>query len=70
VERIDVEMRRGKGLTMRAVSLHYSEQIGAVESVKAASDIYSPVTGQIKSVNDKLGDEPGLLNKSPEENGE
>jgi glycine cleavage system H protein len=45
------------------------EQIGAVESVKAASDIYSPVTGQIKSVNDKLGDEPGLLNKSPEENG-
>lgn len=46
------------------------EQIGAVESVKAASDIYSPVTGQIKSVNDKLGAEPGLLNKSPEENGE
>lgn len=46
------------------------EQIGAVESVKAASDIYSPVTGQIKSVNDKLGDEPGLLNKSPEDKGE
>ncbi|UZJ56575.1 hypothetical protein CBS101457_005895 [Exobasidium rhododendri] len=45
------------------------EQIGAVESVKAASDIYSPVTGQIKSVNDKLGDEPGLLNKSPQEKG-
>lgn len=50
--------------------LHDAEQIGAVESVKAASDIYSPVTGQIKSVNDKLGGEPGLLNKSPEENGE
>lgn len=48
----------------------FIEQIGAVESVKAASDIYSPVTGQIKSVNDKLGAEPGLLNKSPEENGE
>ncbi|MCO5598637.1 hypothetical protein L7F22_052734 [Adiantum nelumboides] len=45
------------------------EQIGAVESVKAASDIYSPVTGQIESVNDKLGAEPGLLNKSPEEKG-
>lgn len=45
------------------------EQIGAVESVKAASDIYSPVTGQITSVNDKLGDQPGLLNKSPEADG-
>lgn len=59
---------------MTLFSLHCSplldvEQIGAVESVKAASDIYSPVTGQIKSVNDKLGGEPGLLNKSAEENG-
>ncbi|PWN91817.1 glycine cleavage H-protein [Acaromyces ingoldii] len=45
------------------------EQIGAVESVKAASDIYSPVTGVIKEVNSKLSDEPGLLNKSPEDNG-
>lgn len=54
---------------LTAAFTHVSEQIGAVESVKAASDIYSPVTGQIKNVNDKLGDEPGLLNKSPEENG-
>lgn len=46
------------------------EQIGAVESVKAASDIYSPVSGKITSVNDKLGDQPGLLNKSPEQDGE
>ncbi|PWN38410.1 putative glycine cleavage system H protein, mitochondrial precursor [Meira miltonrushii] len=45
------------------------EQIGAVESVKAASDIYSPVTGQVESVNSQLGEEPGLLNKSPEEKG-
>ncbi|CEH19322.1 glycine dehydrogenase [Ceraceosorus bombacis] len=45
------------------------EQIGAVESVKAASDIYSPVSGVIESVNDQLGNEPGLLNKSPEDKG-
>ena len=52
-----------------SLSFQQIEQIGAVESVKAASDIYSPVTGQIESVNSKLGQEPGLLNKSPEENG-
>jgi hypothetical protein len=61
------KVKKAKGLTIFPLLV---EQIGAVESVKAASDIYSPVTGQIKSVNDKLGDEPGLLNKSPEENGE
>lgn len=48
----------------------FLEQIGAVESVKAASDIYSPVSGVIESVNDQLGNEPGLLNKSPEDKGE
>lgn len=45
------------------------EQIGSVESVKAASDIYSPVSGIIKEVNSNLSNEPGLLNKSPEEKG-
>lgn len=43
------------------------EQIGAVESVKAASDIYSPVTGVIEEVNKTLDDQPGLINKSPED---
>lgn len=46
------------------------EQIGAVESVKAASDVFSPVTGQVAEINADLGDQPGLLNKSPEEKGE
>jgi len=45
------------------------DQIGAVESVKAASDIYAPVSGIIKEVNEKLNDQPGLLNKSPEDDG-
>jgi len=41
----------------------------AVESVKAASDIYAPVSGEIISINDALDDEPELLNESPYENG-
>jgi len=45
------------------------DQIGAVESVKAASDIYAPVSGTIKEVNENLNNQPGLLNKSPEEDG-
>ncbi|KAF7339407.1 Glycine cleavage system H protein [Mycena sanguinolenta] len=45
------------------------DQIGAVESVKAASDIYAPVSGTIEEVNTELNSQPGLLNKSPEEKG-
>ncbi|EJT97912.1 glycine dehydrogenase [Dacryopinax primogenitus] len=45
------------------------EPLGAVESVKAASDIYSPVSGTVEEVNEILASEPGLLNKSPEERG-
>lgn len=37
--------------------------------VKAASDIYAPVSGQIEAVNEKLNDEPSLLNKQPESDG-
>jgi len=45
------------------------EQIGAVESVKAASDIYAPVSGIVEAINKTLEEQPGLLNKSPEEKG-
>ncbi|KAF8641058.1 hypothetical protein AX17_000702 [Amanita inopinata Kibby_2008] len=44
-------------------------QIGAVESVKAASDIYAPVSGTIEEINEALSSQPGLLNKSPEDKG-
>ncbi|KAF9569636.1 hypothetical protein CPC08DRAFT_738952 [Agrocybe pediades] len=50
-------------------SVTQGDQIGAVESVKAASDIYAPVSGQIEEINKALTDEPGLLNKSPEDKG-
>ena len=40
-----------------------------VESVKAASDIYSPVDGEVIEVNASLSSEPALVNTSPYENG-
>jgi glycine cleavage system H protein len=40
-----------------------------VESVKAASDIYCPITGAITAVNEALADEPELVNSSPYEGG-
>tara|TARA_B100000073_G_scaffold2508_2_gene2107 strand:- start:5268 stop:5651 length:384 start_codon:yes stop_codon:yes gene_type:complete len=42
---------------------------GEVESVKAASEIYTPISGEIIEVNEKLETEPELLNNSPYEEG-
>jgi glycine cleavage system H protein len=41
------------------------ESFGTVESVKAVSDIYSPVTGQVTSVNSRINDHPELVNQDP-----
>ncbi len=43
------------------------QTFGVVESVKAASDLYSPISGEIVAVNDKLLTEPEVINKSPYE---
>ena len=40
-----------------------------VESVKAASDVYSPISGEVKEVNSLLEDQPEIINSSPYENG-
>jgi glycine cleavage system H protein len=40
-----------------------------VESVKAASEVYAPVGGEVTAVNDKLTAEPGLVNAEPTGNG-
>ena len=45
--------------------LNAGDEMGVVESVKAASDLYSPVSGKIMSVNAELTDNPGLINQSP-----
>ena len=39
------------------------EEFGAVESVKAASDLYSNVRGEVVEINEALEDEPGLINQ-------
>jgi glycine cleavage system H protein len=41
------------------------EPIGTVESVKAVSEIFAPVSGKVVEVNKTLGDQPELVNKDP-----
>lgn len=45
--------------------LHVGDECGVVESVKAASDIYSPVAGEVVEVNQDLQTTPGLINEAP-----
>jgi len=45
------------------------DSMAVAESVKAASDIYAPVSGEIVEVNDKLEESPELINESPYEFG-
>ena len=41
-------------------------QAGVVESTKAASDVYTPITGEIIETNQSIVDDPGIVNKDPE----
>jgi len=41
------------------------QKYGELESVKAVSDIFSPLSGEVVAVNDELNDEPGLINEDP-----
>ena len=45
------------------------DEAGVVESVKAASDIYAPVAGEVIEINEALEDEPELVNNAPYEGG-
>ena len=45
------------------------DAIGAVESVKSASDIYAPIGGKIIEANSLLEEKPATINKGPETNG-
>ena len=45
--------------------LEAGESFGVVESVKAANDLYSPVSGRVATVNDKLASKPELINSDP-----
>jgi glycine cleavage system H protein len=50
-------------------TLDQGEETAVVESVKAAGDVKSPVTGEVIEVNDVLNDEPELVNQDPENEG-
>nr|XP_015223422.1 PREDICTED: glycine cleavage system H protein, mitochondrial isoform X1 [Lepisosteus oculatus] len=52
------------GLPDVGTKLNKMDEFGAVESVKAASELYSPLTGEVTETNKALADNPGLVNKS------
>jgi|TARA_B110000305_G_scaffold44597_1_gene47009 glycine cleavage system H protein len=49
--------------------LNAEEEAAVVESVKAASDVFSPISGEVTEINEKLIDEPEVVNASPYEDG-
>ncbi|KAK7913114.1 hypothetical protein WMY93_013325 [Mugilogobius chulae] len=51
------------GLPEVGQKLEQMEEFGALESVKAASELYSPLTGEVSEINTELAENPGLVNK-------
>lgn len=51
------------------MEINKEDTLGAVESVKSASDILSPVSGTVVEANDVLEEKPATINKSPEGDG-
>ena len=51
------------------IELEAKSEVGVVESVKAASDIYSPVSGVIYAINEQLEESPEIVNDSPYDQG-
>ena len=45
------------------------DTVGTIESVKAASDLYAPVSGTVTGVNPAIGDDPGIVNRDSEGDG-
>ena len=50
-------------------TLKQGDEVAVVESVKAASEIYAPVSGTVSAVNEALSGEPGLINTAPDGDG-
>ncbi len=50
-------------------TLNKGDEAAVVESVKAASDVYSPVSGEVLEANQAIADEPALINTDPEGEG-
>lgn len=50
-------------------SLSKGDEAAVIESVKAASEVYSPVSGEVTAINDKLSTDPSIVNASAMEKG-
>lgn len=50
-------------------ALEKGAEFCVVESVKAASEVFAPIAGEVTAVNAGLGDQPGTVNEAPEGNG-
>ena len=46
--------------------LNAGDVLGVVESVKAASDVYSPISGKVVEINEELSENPEKINENPE----
>ncbi|XP_051995338.1 glycine cleavage system H protein, mitochondrial-like [Xyrauchen texanus] len=57
------------GLPEVGTRLEQMDEFGALESVKAASELYSPLSGEVTEINTKLADNPGLVNSACYEGG-
>ena len=53
-------------LPEKGKSVQKEGQAGVVESTKAASDVYTPITGEIIETNQSIVDDPSTVNKDPE----
>ena len=56
-------------LPQPGAQVRHLAKMGEVESVKAVSDLYSPVSGQVLEVNGQLADHPEIVNQDPFESG-
>jgi len=52
-------------LPAKGTKLEFHQSLGVIESVKAVSDVYSPISGEVIEVNQKLNDFPELINQDP-----
>ena len=56
-------------LPQLGATISLDDEVAVIESVKAASELYAPASGEITAINDGLAKEPGLVNSDPMGNG-
>jgi glycine cleavage system H protein len=48
-----------------STKLEFHQSLGVIESVKAVSDVYAPISGEVVEINEKLNDNPEFVNEDP-----